>query len=307
MALVPTIEQYLTMAKNSKDQEFHNEIDIVMRVMRHAQAAVRSRFVQEMVPNRLTIVQFNALQHLHWYGRDAGMSVSELGEHLGLAHNTTSGLVSRLERHGWIVRRKCDKDRRRARIQLTPQSEELFQKGVEHAANFWQSTFGQLSTQERESLIESLKRLKQVMAKPVWPSYAQLHPRDADHLQKRFEADLDELAQAKLKLVGMRLILAQIAEKQNEHELAAYLNQAASEEIRHTNQLLGLLGHGENIEVLLSALTREDNIVYEELVALLETTPHAAEDEESILLQQMVQDSQRYKRWFCSIHKQTNP
>ena len=290
----------------SKDQEFHNEIDVVMRVMRHAQAAVRSRFVQEVVPNRLTIVQFNALQHLHWYGRDTGMSVSELGEHLGLAHNTTSGLVSRLERHGWVIRRKCDKDRRRARIQLTPQSEELFRKGVEHAADFWQSTFGQLSTQERENLIESLKRLKQVMAKPVWPSYAQLHPRDANHLQKRFETDLDELAQAKLKLVGMRLILAQIAEKQNEHELAAYLNQAASEEIRHTNQLLGLLGRGENMEVLLSALAHEDNVVYEELVALLETAPHAEEDEESILLQQMVQDSQRYKRWFCSVYKQTN-
>ena len=230
-----------------KDQEFHNEIDVVMRVMRHAQAAVRSRFIQEVVPNRLTIVQFNALQHLHWYGRDTGMSVSELGEHLGLAHNTTSGLVSRLERHGWVIRRKCDKDRRRARIKLTPQSEELFRKGVEHAADFWQSTFGQLSTRERENLIDSLKRLKQVMAKPVWPSYAQLHPRDADHLQKRFKTDLDELAQAKLKLVGMRLILAQIAEKQNEHELAAYLNQAASEEIRHTNQLLGLLGRGENM------------------------------------------------------------
>ena len=290
----------------SKDQEFHNEIDVVMRVMRHAQAAVRSRFVQEVVPNRLTIVQFNALQHLHWYGRDAGMSVSELGEHLGLAHNTTSGLVSRLERHGWVIRRKCDKDRRRARIQLAPQSEELFRKGVEHAADFWQSTFGQLSTQERESLIESLKRLKQVMAKPVWPSYAQLHPRDADHLQKRFEADLDELAQAKLKLVGMRLILAQIAEKQNEHELTAYLNQAASEEIRHTNQLLSLLGRGKDMEVLLSALAHEDNVVYEELVALLESAPHAEGDEESILLQQMVQDSQRYKRWFRSVYKQTN-
>lgn len=290
----------------SKDQEFHNEIDVVMRVMRHAQAAVKSRFIQEVVPNRLTIVQFNALQHLHWYGRDAGMSVSELGEHLGLAHNTTSGLVSRLERHGWVIRRKCDKDRRRARIQLTPQSEKLFRKGVEQAADFWQSTFGQLSTQERENLIESLKRLKQVMAKPVWPSYAQLHPRDADHLQKRFKTDLDELAQAKLKLVGMRLILAQIAEKQNEHELAAYLNQAASEEIRHTNQLLGLLGRGENMEVLLSALVHEDNVVYEELVALLETAPHAEEDEESMLLQQMVQDSQRYKRWFCSVYKQTN-
>ena len=290
----------------SKDQEFHNEIDVVMRVMHHAQAAVKSRFIQEVVPNRLTIVQFNALQHLHWYGSDAGMSVSELGEHLGLAHNTTSGLVSRLERHGWVIRRKCEKDRRRARIKLTPQSEQLFRERVEHATNFWQSTFGQLSTQEQENLIESLKRLKQVMAKPVWPSYAQLHPRDADHLQKRFEADLDELAQAKLKLVGLRLILAQIAEKRNEHELAAYLNQAASEEIRHTNQLLALLGYGENFERLLSSLVHEDKLVYEELLSLLETTPHVEEDEELMFLQQMVQDSQRYRRWFRSIYKQMN-
>jgi len=290
----------------SKSQEFQNEIDVVMRVMRHAQAAVRSRFIQEVVPNRLTIVQFNALQHLHWYGRDAGMSVSELGEHLGLAHNTTSGLVSRLEKHGWVVRRKCEEDRRRARIQLTSQSKQFFQKAVEHAADFWQSTFGQLTPPERENLIESLKQLKQVMAKPVWPSYAQLHPRDEDHLQKRFATDLEELAQAKLKLVGMRLILAQLAEKQNAYELAAYLNQAASEEIRHTNHLLTLLGHTEDIEMLLATLIHEDNLVYEELMALLETVPHATASAQADLLQQMVQDTQRYKRWFQSIHKQMN-
>ncbi len=290
----------------SENPEFNQEIDVVMRVMRHAQAAVKSRFIQEVVPSRLTIVQFNALQHLHWYGRDSGMYVSELGDHLGLAHNTVSGLVSRLEKHGWVVRRKCEEDRRRARIQLTPQSEELFRERVKHATDFWQNTFGQLSLEERENLIESLKKLKQVMAKPVWPSYAQLHPRDADHLREKFETELDELAQAKLKLVGIRLILAQIAESRNEHELAAYLNQAASEEIKHTNQLFALLGHGENFDRLLSALVDEDKVVYEELLALLDDAPCEEEDEELVLLQQMLQDSHRYKRWFRSVHKQKN-
>lgn len=290
----------------SKNPGFNQEIDVVMRVMRHAQAAVKSRFIQEVVPNRLTIVQFNALQHLHWYGRESGMYISELGEHLGLAHNTVSGLVGRLERHGWVVRRKCDEDRRRARIQLTPQSKQLFRERVQHATDFWEHTFGQLSPKERENLIESLKKLKQVMAKPVWPSYAQLHPRDADHLREKFETELDELAQAKLKLVGIRLILAQIAEKRNEHELAAYLNQAASEEIRHTNQLFTLLGHGENFDRLLSALVDEDKVVYEELLALLDDAPCAEEDEELVILQQMLKDSHRYKRWFRSVHKQEN-
>ena len=290
----------------SKDSEFNQKIDVVIRVMRHAQAAVKSRFIQEVVPNRLTIVQFNALQHLHWYGGERGMSVSELGEHLGLAHNTVSGLVSRLEQHGWVIRRKCNEDRRRACIQLTPQSEHLFRERIEHAENFWQSTFGQLSPEEQETLIESLQRLKQVMAKPVWPSYAQLHPRDATRLQERFETELDELAQGKLKLVGIRLILAQIAENRNEHELAAFLNQAASEEIRHTNQLFELLGHEEDFERLLTALADEDQVIYEELLALVEKAPCDKNAEALHLLQEMVQDSQRYRRWFRNVHKQTN-
>lgn len=288
----------------SKNREFNQGIDVVMRVMRQAQASVKSRFIQEVVPNRLTIVQFNALQHLHWYGRDSGMFVSELGDHLGLAHNTVSGLVNRLERQGWVIRRKCDEDRRRARIQLTPQSVELFSERVKHAEDFWEHTFGQLSPEEQENLIQSLKRLKQVMAKPIWPSYSQLHPRDSGHLREKFETELDELAQAKLKLVGIRLILAQIAEKQNEHELAAYLNQAASEEIRHTNELFSVLGHGENFERLLSALVDQDQIVYEELLSLLADAPCAEEDDELVLLQQMVKDSRRYREWFHCVQKE---
>ena len=290
----------------SNNKEFNKEIDVVMRVMRHAQAAVKSRFIQDVVPNRLTIVQFNALQHLHWYGRETGMYVSELGEHLGLAHNTVSGLVSRLEKNGWVARRKCDEDRRRARIQLTSQSKELFCERIQYAVDFWDHTFGQLSPQERDDLINSLNKLKQVMAKPVWPSYAQMHPRDDDHLREKFETELDELAQAKLKLVGIRLILAKIAEEQNEHELAAYLNQAASEEIRHTNQLFSLLGRGEDFNKLLSSLIDEDKVVYEELLALLEDPPCKEEDEEFVLLQQMLQDSHRYRRWFKKVKKQKN-
>ena len=290
----------------SKNREFNQDIDVVMRVMRHAQAAVKSRFIQDVVPNRLTIVQFNALQHLHWYGRDSGMYVNELGEHLGLAHNTVSGLVSRLEKNGWVVRRKCDEDRRRARIQLTPQSVELFKERYEYTIDFWEHSFGQLSPEERDNLIESLKKLKQVMAKPVWPSYAQLHPRDDDHLREKFETELDELAQTKLKLIGIRLILAQIAENRNEHELAAYLNQASSEEIRHTNQIFTLLGHGENFDTLLSSLVDEDKVVYQELLALLDNAPCTDEDEELVLLQQMLQDSHRYKRWFRNVQKQKN-
>ena len=251
--------------------KYAENVMLIMRVMRHAQAAVKSRFVQQVVPKKLTIVQFNALLHLHWYGGESGMTISELGEHLGLAHSTVSGLVDRLERDGWTIRRKCDTDRRQNRIQLTEKSQQLFQDRSESATDFWHQTIGQLTSEEQEELIQSLTRLKQVMDKPVWPSYDQLHPRDPGHVKKRLEGELDELAHAKLTSIGTRFILAQMAEQQNQHELAAYLKQVASEEIRHANRIFELLGHEQNLKAALSDLVRQDRVVLEEILDLVDT------------------------------------
>jgi len=279
---------------------------LIMRVMRLAQAAVKSRFVQQVVPKRLTIVQFNALQHLHWYGSESGMTISELGEHLGLAHSTVSGLVDRLARDSWIMRRKSDKDRRRSQVQLTEQSKALFQERVESAASFWKQAVGQLTPEEQVWVIKSLKRLAQVMEGPTWPSYDQLHPRDLNHLESRLEAELEEFAQTKLRLIGRRFTLAQMAEQQNQHELAAYLKQVASEEIRHTNQIFTLFEHRQPLKALLSNLISQDRIVSEELLELVDTAYAVNHHKSLSLLQQMVQDNQRYKRWFRDTLEQMN-
>ena len=274
---------------------------LIMRVMRRAQAAVKSRLVQQVVPHKLTIVQFNALQHLHWYGGESGMTIGELGEHLGLAHSTVSGLVDRLERDGWTIRRKCDKDRRQSQVQLTEQSQGLFQERTESATDFWRQTIGQLPPEEQAELIKSLTRLKQVMEKPVWPSYDQLHPRDVSHLQQRLKEELNELAHAKLQSVGTRFILAQMAEQQDQHELVAFLKQVASEEVRHANQIFDLLGHDQDAKTALRDLIRRDKVVREELLDLVDTAQAADHRESLDLLQQMVQDNQRYKRWFSNM------
>ena len=173
---------------------------LIMRVMRHAQAAVKSRFLQQVVPKKLTIVQFNALLHLHWYGGESGMTISELGEHLGLAHSTVSGLVDRLERDAWTIRRKCDTDRRQNRIQLTDKAQQLFQDRAESATDFWHQTIGQLTSGEQEDLIQSLTRLKQVMEKPIWPSYDQLHPRDPGHVKKTSGSRVERTGARKVDL-----------------------------------------------------------------------------------------------------------
>jgi DNA-binding MarR family transcriptional regulator/ferritin len=275
-----------------------------MRIMKDAHAVAASRFLQDVAPNRLTIVQFKALQHLHWYGGESGMTIGDLGEYLGLAHSTVSGLVDRLERDGWTVRRKCEQDRRQSRVQLTEQSRRFLQESKEAATEFWSQTIGQLTLEEQADLIKSLTRLKEVMEKPEWPSYDQLHPRTPDYLKKRLEVELEELAHEMLESVGAQYSLAQMAERQNQHELAAYLRQVASEEIRHTNRIFDLLGHGESLKTVLSDVSRHNKAMLEELLNLLDIAQAANHQESLELLQQMVQDSQRYKRWFCKMLKQ---
>ena len=48
-----------------------------------------------------------------------GLSLSELSEHMGLAHSTVSGIVTRLERLGLVQRRTRLEDRRYLRIDFT--------------------------------------------------------------------------------------------------------------------------------------------------------------------------------------------
>ena len=280
------------------------KVMLITRVIQRAQSAVKSRFIQQVVPHKLTIVQFNALQHLHWYGGESGMTIGELGEHLGLAHSTVSGLVDRLERDGWTIRRKYEKDRRQSRVQLTEKSQQLFRERVERATDFWQQTIGQLTSEEQDELIRGLTHLRQIMEKPVWPSYDQLHPRDPSHLQRRLEAELDELAHTKLQSIGTRFSLAQMAEGQNQHELAAYLKQVASEEICQTNQIFALLEHRRNLKTALSNLIQQDGAVGEALVDLMDTAEATNHREGLAILQRMVQDNQRYKRWLAKILKQ---
>jgi DNA-binding MarR family transcriptional regulator/bacterioferritin (cytochrome b1) len=280
------------------------KVMLITRVIQRAQSAVKSRFIQQVVPHKLTIVQFNALQHLHWYGGESGMTIGELGEHLGLAHSTVSGLVDRLERDGWTIRRKYEKDRRQSRVQLTEKSQQLFRERVERATDFWQQTIGQLTSEEQDELIRGLTHLRQIMEKPVWPSYDQLHPRDPSHLQRRLEAELDELAHTKLQSIGTRFSLAQMAEGQNQHELAAYLKQVASEEICQTNQIFVLLEHRRNLKTALSNLIQQDGAVGEALVDLMDTAEATNHRESLAILQRMVQDNQRYKRWLSKILKQ---
>ena len=216
--------------------EHVDNVHEVMDVMKLARDALRARFLKLTTPYKLTVAQFKALQHVHWHDREEGIGICELSKHLGLANSTTSGIVDRLEREGWVKRDRSNLDRRTVGVKLTKKGRDLFERAPRDVEEFWTVTIGRLSIRDQEELLAGLRKLRQVMEEPEWPSYEEIHADQngapqGEHTKTR--ANLEEILSDELRDVGQFLVLARRAQEQGQLEVAAYLRQIAEEETDH--------------------------------------------------------------------------
>ena len=79
-------------------------------------------FRKALEPFGLTNIQHAVLEAL-WY-RD-GQTATELGELLVLDKATLSGVLSRMQESGWVVRRPDDTDGRVTRVYSSPQANDV--------------------------------------------------------------------------------------------------------------------------------------------------------------------------------------
>lgn len=90
-----------------------------------------------------------------------GLNPSRLSERQGVSRNTVSALVRNLEEEG-LVRRELDEgDRRRFIIALTDKGRALVRAHAGHHFQTVNDLFSLLSTEEKESLIAILEKLKE--------------------------------------------------------------------------------------------------------------------------------------------------
>ena len=78
--------------------------------------SLRRAISQELVSQNMTLRQFEVLA---WLAADGEQSQVELAEKLGIESPTLAGILSRMERDGWLEREGCAKDRRRKIIHST--------------------------------------------------------------------------------------------------------------------------------------------------------------------------------------------
>ena len=76
-------------------------------------------------------ITFRQWEVLAWIAAKGEQSQVELADRLCIEAPTLAGILSRMERDGWLVRYECPDDRRCKRIRVTEKAEQVWNKGVQ--------------------------------------------------------------------------------------------------------------------------------------------------------------------------------
>lgn len=104
---------------------------------------------------QLTLTQASVLRHLRAGPRTAG----RLGELAGLSPTSISRLVDRLERRGFVSRKRDTEDRRMVEVHLEPAGERVLGEAKVFRGSDLHHAVEAMSSEERRRLTTSLTRL----------------------------------------------------------------------------------------------------------------------------------------------------
>jgi DNA-binding MarR family transcriptional regulator len=137
---------------SSPDDCARELLEVVPPVMRVIRAEMRSQTAPE-----LSVPQFRVLSYLN---RNAGGSLSEVADHIGLTRPAMSVLVDGLVNRRLVTRETDPGDRRRLTLTLTRAGQSLYSAARQHTQARLAARLQTLSPDERAALVASLEQLR---------------------------------------------------------------------------------------------------------------------------------------------------
>lgn len=111
----------------------------------------------------LTAPQLAALQVIDRVGTT---SVGDLARAVLLSQATVTGIVARLDRHGFVTRRRAGNDRRSVVVELTPSGREVLNSRPSLLQHCFQQRLRSLQDWERSQILTTLQRIAAMMESP---------------------------------------------------------------------------------------------------------------------------------------------
>lgn len=150
-----------------------------------ANQSIRRVLSQRLVEQEVTLRQFEVLV---WLARSAEYSQSQLAECMGIEPPTLAGVVSRMERDGWIVKTNCEDDRRRCRLRPTAKSEAIWNRSVTLAHEVRAQAIAGISPADLETLQRACATIRDNLGRiPSLPEAAPCPDIDPEALQREMK------------------------------------------------------------------------------------------------------------------------
>lgn len=135
--------------------EFADKVGSIMSVlMRSFLKQQTSKFYQMKV----TIPQFAILNFLN---TDGEHKMTDMAKFMNVSTAAITGIIDRLTKSGYVVRKHDSDDRRIVRVNLTAKGGDLVKKSFQKRRQMIIDMFGKISQKEREDYLRILTHLKE--------------------------------------------------------------------------------------------------------------------------------------------------
>lgn len=119
--------------------------------------ALRRALGARLAEEGITLRQWEVLA---WISLCGEQSQSELAERLGIEAPTLAGILSRMERDGWLDRYSCPDDRRKKRIRATEKAEAVWSRMVTCAREIREQAIQGITAEELAEFKRMCERIR---------------------------------------------------------------------------------------------------------------------------------------------------
>ena len=126
--------------------------------------AALKRLNARLRKERITFSQYSVLLAL---SRSGPMQMNKLSEHMLVAPANVTGLVDRMERKGYVKRKRDKRDRRLYVIEMTERGSRIFKSISSRFRQYTGNLGSTLTREERDSTLAALRKVRMEVEKPA--------------------------------------------------------------------------------------------------------------------------------------------
>jgi len=126
--------------------------------------AALKRLNAKLRKERITFSQYSVLLAL---SRSGPMQMNKLSEHMLVAPANVTGLVDRMERKGYVRRKRDERDRRLYVIEETERGSRIFKSISSRFRQYAGNLGSTLTPEERDSTLAALRKVRMEVEKPA--------------------------------------------------------------------------------------------------------------------------------------------